>query len=326
MVKTDEKILRTLQKSGAVSVDSLSDKLNISRQYLHRKLKEMVEQGRVIKMGEAPHVFYSAAPTNDTEIFELVPYEKEQFLNQHFMIIDALGNQLIGLAAMKYFTSNQRLPLLKTIDEYIETRKKYLAFYNNEHVIEGLEKLKNTKDIGAIGVDELYYLDFYAIERFGKTNLGCLMHYAKQGQNKQLMKKIADEIKNRLLHFIQLHQIDAVLFVPPTIPRKIQIMSMLEKLLQLDLPPVNVRKVSNAIAVPQKALSKLYERVANARNTFVVLEQKKYKNVLILDDAIGSGATINEIAKKLKGKKVAQHIVGLAITGSYKGFEVISEL
>ncbi len=242
------------------------------------------------------------------------------------MLIDALGNQLTGLSAMHYFTSNQHLPLLKTIDEYIETRKKYLAFYNAAHLIDGLEKLKNTNGIGDIGVDELYYLDFYAIERFGKTNLGCLMHYAKQGQNKQLMKKIADEIKNQLLHFIEVHQIDAILFVPPTIPRKVQIMSTLEKLLNLDLPTINVRKVSNAIAVPQKALSKLYERVANARNTFVVLEQKKYKNLLILDDAIGSGATINEIAIKVKNKKVAQHIVGLAITESFKGFEVISEL
>lgn len=325
-MKTDERILRLLQKKGAVSVDVLSDNLNISRQYLHRKLKEMLEQHEVIKMGEAPHVFYSAAQKNKTETAELVPYEKEQFLNQHFMLIDALGNQLSGLAAMKYFTSNQKLTLLKTIDEFIDTRKKYLAFYNSEYLINGLEKLQNTKDIGAIGVDELYYLDFYAIERFGKTNLGCLMHYAKQGQNKLLMKKIADEIRNRLLHFIQLHQIDAVLFVPPTIPRKVQIMSALEKLLQLNLPTISIRKVNNAIAVPQKALSKLYERVANARNTFVLLEKKRYKNVLILDDAIGSGATINEIAKKLKDKKIAQHIVGLAITGSYKGFEVISEL
>lgn len=325
-MKTDERILRLLQKKRAVSVDVLSDNLNISRQYLHRKLKEMLEQHEVIKMGEAPHVFYSAAQKNKTETAELVPYEKEQFLNQHFMLIDALGNQLSGLAAMKYFTSNQKLTLLKTIDEFIDTRKKYLAFYNSEYLINGLEKLQNTKDIGAIGVDELYYLDFYTIERFGKTNLGCLMHYAKQGQNKLLMKKIADEIRNRLLHFIQLHQIDAVLFVPPTIPRKVQIMSALEKLLQLNLPTISIRKVNNAIAVPQKALSKLYERVANARNTFVLLEKKRYKNVLILDDAIGSGATINEIAKKLKDKKIAQHIVGLAITGSYKGFEVISEL
>ncbi len=40
-------------------------------------------------------------------------------------------------------------------------------------------------------------LDFYAIERFGKTHLGTLMHYAKQGQNKLLMKRIAEEIKQK---------------------------------------------------------------------------------------------------------------------------------
>lgn len=325
-MKTEEKLLRAIQKNGAISVENLSSTLKISRQYLHRKLKEMLEQNRVVKMGEAPHVYYSIAAIKEIEKQELVSYEKEQFLNQHFMLIDPLGNMLSGLPAMKYFTNNQHLPLLKTIDEYLVTRKKYLAFYNTEHLIDGLEKLKKTKDIGPVGVDELYYLDFYAIERFGKTNLGCLMHYAKQGQNKQLMKKIADEIKNQLQHFISQHQIDSILFVPPTIPRKVQIMSVLENLLKLDVPTINVRKVSNAIAVPQKALSKLYERVANARNTFVVLEQNKYKNLLILDDAIGSGATINEIAKKVKDKKVAKHVVGLAISGSYKGFEVISEL
>lgn len=41
----------------------------------------------------------------------------------------------------------------------------------------------------------------------------------------------------------------------------------------------------------------------NAKNTFYIPLQKKYHHVLILDDAIGSGATINEIALKLKEKK-----------------------
>ena len=53
--------------------------------------------------------------------------------------------------------------------------------------------------------------------------------------------------------------------------------------------------------------------------------QQNY-HILIIDDAIGSGATINEIAVKIKDKKLANKITGLAITGSYKGFEVISEL
>lgn len=64
-------------------------------------------------------------------------------------------------------------------------------------MIDRLSKLTNTSGIDEIGVDALYYLDFYAIERFGKTHLGTLMHYAKQGQNKLLMKRIAEEIKQK---------------------------------------------------------------------------------------------------------------------------------
>jgi hypothetical protein len=41
---------------------------------------------------------------------------------------------------------------------------------------------------------------------------------------------------------------------------------------------------------------------------------------------VGSGATMNEIALKLKDQYLAKEVFGLAITGSYKGFEVISEL
>jgi predicted amidophosphoribosyltransferase len=89
---------------------------------------------------------------------------------------------------------------------------------------------------------------------------------------------------------------------------------------------IRVQKIKNAIVVPQKALSNIFERVANAKNTFYVPDQKAYKRVLMIDDAVGSGATMNEIALKLKEKTLAKQIIGLAITGSYKGFEVISEL
>jgi predicted amidophosphoribosyltransferase len=103
-------------------------------------------------------------------------------------------------------------------------------------------------------------------------------------------------------------------------------MTVLHNLLKIERPTIKVDKIKNQIVVPQKALSKIFERIANAKNTFYVPNQKKYKRVLIIDDAIGSGATINEIAIKLKEKKIASEIIGLAITGSYKGFDVISEL
>ena len=105
-----------------------------------------------------------------------------------------------------------------------------------------------------------------------------------------------------------------------------QIMTVLQKLLNIELPLIKVEKIRNQIVVPQKALSKVFERKANAKNTFYVPKQQSYNCVLIIDDAIGSGATINEIAIKLKDKNIAKEIIGLSITGSYKGFEVISEL
>ena len=49
--------------------------------------------------------------------------------------------------------------------------------------------------------------------------------------------------------------------------------------------------------------------------------------MLLIDDAVGSGATLNETAKQIRNKKLASgKIIGLAITGSFKGFDVISEV
>lgn len=325
-MKTKDKILRILKKRGQVSIHELCELLGASRQYVHRMISELEEEKVIQKLGKAPLVYYSLIQIEQEKETPIISYEKEQFLNQHFLLIDPLGNCLEGLKAMNYWCEKQQLQLTKTIDEYIETRKKYLDYFNGNGMIDGLSKLTNTAGIDQIGVDALYYLDFYAIERFGKTHLGTLMHYAKQGQNKLLMKRIADEIKQRIYNYINEQKVDAVVFVPPTISRKIQIMTELEKLLKINLPQVKVNKIKTPIIIPQKALSKIFERLANARNTFVVPQQKSYNHILIIDDAVGSGATINEIAIKLKQKKIATKITGLAITGSFKGFDVISEL
>ena len=51
------------------------------------------------------------------------------------------------------------------------------------------------------------------------------------------------------------------------------------------------------------------------------------KNILIIDDAVGSGATLHETAKKIRQKNICSgSVIGLAITGSAKGFDVISEV
>ncbi len=269
----------------------------------------------------SPIVYYRAIAIETPIEKNVISFEQEKFLQDHFALVDATGNLLEGYAAILYWCTRQNLPVLKTISEFIETRKKYLSFINKHYLIDGLAKNNNTKGIHIVGVDQLYYIDFYAIERFGKTRLGTLMHYAKQGQNRILMKQIVYEVQQRVLKFVHDEQIDAIVYVPPTIKRQLQIMDYLKKHLKIDLPVIKVEKIKSPIIVPQKALSKIFERVANAKNSFVVPKQLNYNHVLIIDDAIGSGATINEIAIKIKNNKMATRITGLAITGSYTGIK-----
>lgn len=67
------------------------------------------------------------------------------------------------------------------------------------------------------------------------------------------------------------------------------------------------------------------DRIINARNSIVINDNRKFSRILLIDDALGSGATINETACKLKRNGQAEKVFGFAVTGSYKGFEVISE-
>jgi biotin operon repressor len=325
-MKTRDKVIKLLQKNDQISIHEMANALSVSRQYIHRLILELESDNLIMKIGVPPKVYYTLLNQTDKSQYINITYDQELFLQRHFIAIDPLGQKLEGLQAMKYWCEKQNLPLEKTTVEFIQTRQKYLDYFNSESLINGLEKIKNTSGIGQVYVDELYYLDFYAIERFGKTRLGTLMHYAKQGQNKHLMTIIVNEIKQRILNLIQSKNIDAVLFVPPTINRKVQIMDVLEKYLAINLPLIQISKIKTRIIIPQKALSKIFERVANAKNTFVIPAQKNYNHILIIDDAVGSGSTINEIAAKVKNKKVANKVSGLAITGSFKGFDVISEL
>ncbi|MBY0435445.1 MAG: hypothetical protein K2U26_15180 [Cyclobacteriaceae bacterium] len=78
--------------------------------------------------------------------------------------------------------------------------------------------------------------------------------------------------------------------------------------------------------MPQKSLGKIEERINNAEHTFAVNETVNYKHLLLIDDAVGSGSTLNQIAGKIKHKGIAKKVTGLAVVGSFKGFDVITDI
>lgn len=325
-----EKIIKLFNNSNELSVKEIVEHLNVSKQMVHLIVNKLVEEHKVEKLGKAPKTIYRLIKTpllkeNREEYLNISKQEKE-FIQQNFLVVSDTGSLLEGMDGFSYWCTQRKLPLEKTFKEFIETKKKYNVYYDKNGNIDGTEKLKNTKGYDKIYLDTLFYLDFYAIERFGKTRLGTLLHYAKQGQNKFLMQMMMQEIAQRIKDFVTLQKADAIGFVPPTIRREVQIMKFIQNHLKLSLPVVEIKKISGIIPVPQKSLSKLDERIRNAENTFAITEQRKFKHLILIDDAVGSGSTLNQIAGKIKHKDVASKITGLAIVGSFKGFDVITDI
>jgi hypothetical protein len=324
-----QKIQKLLLEFNELSVNEIVNKLSVSNQMVHLALKQLIEKKEVIKLGSSPKTIYRKNETKEPSITNdnsKISEDEFSFLQENFLLVTDIGNLVEGIEAFTYWCKQRNLPLEKTVKEFIITKKKYETYYNKAHIIDGIEKLKNTKEYETIWLDRLYYLDFYAIERFGKTRLGTLLHYAKQGQNKFLMNIMMQEINEKLKLFIEENNVDAVAFVPPTIRREVQIMKFMQQKLNLNLPHIEIKKISGIIPIPQKSLSKMNERIRNAENTFAVVDNRQFNHVLLIDDAVGSGSTLNQIAEKIKNKQVAKKVTGIAVVGSFKGFDVITDV
>ena len=327
-MNVEDQILTYLKLHFEASPKEMTDSIGVSKQIIHRVLAKLIEAGDIEKTGRAPKVYYRLKEKVKTQpgIANAISETEKSFLQANFNLFTETGNQLEGIEAFEKWCARQNLPLQKTITEYIKTREKYLAYYGNKNLINGTEKLVNTKAFARVCIDEMYYGDFYAIERFGKTKIGNLIHFAKQAQQKTLMEQICVLLKEKLEALIASKNIDAVGYIPPTIKREVQIMSYFKKSFNLSAPHINLKKVSGIIPIPQKALSKIEDRISNANASIVVDDKRIFNRILLIDDAVGSGATINETACKIKYKKLAAQVIGFAVVGSFKGFDVIQEV
>jgi len=323
---TKSLINHLFEKYKELSVKELVSHLNVSKQMVHRLLKEMVLQGELEKLGIAPKTLYRKKKiSNRKESTVKLEQNVSEELKESFLMVSDTGQLLDGEEGFRIWCDKRNQAFEKTVKEYLKTVKKYKQYKNTNGLIEGTDKLINTYQ-GNTYLNKVFYLDFYAIERFGKTRLGTLLHYAKQGQNKYLMNILIKEIKEKVLRFIEDEGFDAVGYVPPTIRREVQIMKTLEENFNVPLPVLNILKISGIIPVPQKSLNKLEDRIVNAENTFAIADIRQFNKVLLIDDAVGSGSTLNQIAEKIKRKEVAKEVYGLSVVGSFKGFDVITDV
>jgi len=319
-----EKIIKYLEEHESATAKELGDFLGITKQALFRHLKKMIGNKELTKTGTPPKVFYSINKEKMAAVVKFKP-EIEKVLKDNYLIITPSGEIKEGADGFVYWCKRNDLDPIKTSLEYIKTLDKYNKYRLKSGIIDGISKMKST--FPKVYLDKLFYIDFYSIERFGKTKLGQLLLYAKQSQNKPMMKTISMLMKDKAIKIIDKCKIDGIGFIPPTVKREVQLMREIENNLNLQYRKVNLTKIKTEVVVPQKTLSKLEDRVENASNSIFIQDRNIYNNILLIDDAVGSGATLNEVAKKIKNSGICKgKIIGLAIAGSFKGFDVISEV
>lgn len=326
-MRTDsrQRILAFLQANGRTSAHLLAQHLNITPQAVFRHLKHLQQAQIIKKIGASPKTYYEldTRPSPSTET-SLDP-ATHTLIEQEFLRITPDGLLEQGVHAFVHWCEKRHLPVEKTARDYVESMRKFARYKTPDGLIDGLPKFQKT--FPHTYPNHVYYLDFYSIERFGKTKLGELLLYAKQSQNTSMMKLVVQEVRERILHLIQRFEIDAICFAPPTIKREVQFMKVLERELHLPIRVILVTKIKTPIIVPQKTLTKLEDRIENANTTMHIEATAPAKHVLVIDDAIGSGATLNSLARQLKERGIAtESVTGLAITGSFNGFDVIQEV
>lgn len=311
--KSLKQILDVFETNEIIWATEISIKLWKSRTIIHKYLKELVKQKKLKKVGNWPLTKYKIVNTelstnnslesNNTLNSDFLPdYKTTKTLEDIFYKFTPEWRILIGFNWLKEWCSERNLDVEEKVVNYI-------SIYNHIQSLQDdcwLLKAKDTfwKHFEKVYLDNIYYADQYKRMEFGRGKLAEMTFYAKTSQNKELINQSINEIILKLECFIKKEKFDAIAITPWSIDRKNQLLQFLKNELKgLQIPFVNVIKYyANNIAIPQKSLKTREQRIQNARNTIFVDDKNiwKYKKVLLIDDFVWSGSTLNETASKLK--------------------------
>lgn len=310
-----------------LTIDELAQAWGVGIQSAKKNIKAFVDSGIAIKQGTPPKkILYSLArQDNDHGLSD----EQKQVIDKYYAYVTPDGRLLKGVYGFLYWAENKsgRRDFGSLAQEYLNTRRKFYDNKDKVFLIDATEKIRQVFG-NETRLTKLFHRDFDALPVFGKTYLSQMIRIAKAGRtNAAVMNYIVDNIRDSIRHILDEYDIDAIGFIPPTVMRKTQLMTFIAKKLRVGLPVIPIDKYKALVPVQQKSLKKVEDRVQNASKTIVISDSSRYDHVLLIDDVTGSGATLNETAKKLLDSNIAKKVYGFTVTGSAKAndFEVISE-
>jgi predicted transcriptional regulator/adenine/guanine phosphoribosyltransferase-like PRPP-binding protein len=309
-------------------IDEIALAWGVSVATAKKYIKQFVDDGILKKNGLPPNkIIYTLSRKNNYNFTKA----QEETLDKYYSYTTADGQLIRGAEGFVYWAENRsgRQDVEKLAQEYVQLREKYYGQDKSILLIDATEKLEYVFG-EEVYLKKLFHRDFDALPVFGKTNLSQMIRMAKSGkQNTALMNEIINKIQDSITEIIEKYDIECVGFIPPTVARKVQIMTVLGNKLDIgQCKKIKLSKVRSLVPVQQKSLKKIEDRILNASKTIEVNSVVGCQNILLIDDVTGSGATLNQVAKKLIKKNMAKKVYAFTITGSAKAgvFEVISEV
>ena len=305
-----EQILRLLEQKR--DPKELAEVLQVTRQTVHRYLTILMKEELIEKFGTGSRVYYIKRKPN---------------VLATFMFLTSVGELLEGEEAFIEWSKKnfKHLPHAEKERRYIE-RMRALEEKKKNGFFSLIGKLDKIKELGeALHLSSLKSISLFALEDFGKTQFSYILESVKKTQNKERCVQLVKQTLPLIAQYTKQVEADAVAFVPHTLPRKVQLMDEMKKewVRQYDLPVIEIRKIRGPEIREQKTIRDIRERIENAEKTFRAMHGPSYAKVVLVDDFVGSGATLNQIAKELKEIRGAKEVFGITIVGEERGFSVV---
>ena len=315
---TKQKILDLLREQHLSPFD-LQQLLDISASVVHTHLKSLLEMGLIEKFGSAPRVSYGACKKDAAD-----------YVNEHFLFQDALGNLRAGMEGFRLWSAQglKKLSFEEKVALYAD-RVLTAESHKQDGVFNLIGKLQKVVDVGEkMHLKEMACLSLRTLRDFGRTKMGIYVDIVKSAGSKKIVDIVLDFSVPLIVSYAKKHRINAVGFIPPTRRRSQQIMTALEDRFRkgpFRTAAIEIKKIRGDIPREQKTIRDLRDRIYNSDHTFFLspyAHLHNYKRILLVDDVIGSGATLNQVAKLLKKRGFAGEVFGLAVVGEEKGYSV----
>lgn len=315
---TKQKIIDLL-RDQYLSPRDLQHELGVSASVVHDHLRDLIEQGLVEKFGSAPRVSYAARKKTAVDV-----------VNEQFIFQDSLGVLHAGINGFRLWSERglKKLSFEEKIDLYAK-RISVMESNNHDGVFDMTEKLQKIVAMGErANLKEMACLSLRTLQDFGRTKMGVYVDIVKSVGHTKIMDTVLDFSVPLIIAYAKRQQVNAVGFIPPTRSRPKQIMTLLEKRFRkgpLRVAAIDIKKIRRDIPREQKTIRDLQDRIYNADNTFHISNYShvhNYKKILLVDDFIGSGTTLNQVAKMLRKRGFVGEVFGLGVVGEERGYSV----